>query len=355
MHDSTMSHSNTNAIAIVGDRFMLPSVFAERIAAACGNGIKIRTLEQPWPDEPMEHGYAGSPLEGLKEYMGQPDDVAAFIGDATLLVTHLAPISRAMLERLPNLRFIAVSRGGPVNIDLAAARDHNVLVVNTPGRNATAVAEFTIGAILAETRLIRSGHESLRAGEWRGDLYRADRTGRELSEMTVGIVGYGAIGSRVIKLLKAFGCKLLVADPYVQLSAQDRNDGVEHVALDELLARADVITLHARVTPETTKFIGRDALARMRKDAILINTARGPLVDYEALHDALVSGRLGGAMLDTFAVEPAPPDWPLLQLPNVTLTPHIAGASVRTVTIAAEQAAEEVRRFLAGEPPLNPC
>jgi D-3-phosphoglycerate dehydrogenase / 2-oxoglutarate reductase len=93
----------------------------------------------------------------------------------------------------------------------------------------------------------------------------------------------------------------------------------------------------------------------MRKDAILINTARGPLVDYEALHDALASGRLGGAMLDTFAVEPAPPDWPLLRLPNVTLTPHIAGASVRTVTIAAEQAAEEVRRFLAGEPPLNPC
>src|ERR1700752_1901027 len=84
----------SSSIAIVGDRFMLPSVFAERIAAACGNGIKIRTLEQPWPDEPMEHGYAGSPLEGLKEYMGQPDEVAAFIGDATLLVTHLAPISR---------------------------------------------------------------------------------------------------------------------------------------------------------------------------------------------------------------------------------------------------------------------
>src|SRR2546430_2775460 len=246
----------SSSIAIVGDRFMLPSVFAERIAAACGNGVNIRTLEQPWPDEPMEHGYAGSPLDGLKEFMGHPDDVAAFIGDAALLVTHLAPISRPMLERLPGLRFIAVSRGGPVNIDLKAARDHNVLVVNTPGRNASAVAEFTVGAILAETRLIRSGHEALRAGEWRGDLYRADRTGRELGEMTVGIVGYG---------------------------------------------------------------------------------------------------RLGGAALDTSAVEPPPPDWPLLQLPSVTLTPHIAGASVRTVTVAADQVAEEVRRFLAGERPLNPC
>lgn len=345
----------SSSIAIIGDRFMLPSVFAEHITAACGNSIDIRTLEQPWPDEPMEHGYAGSTLDGLKEFMGDPDEVAGFIGDATLLVTHLAPISRSMLERLPNLKFIAVSRGGPVNVDLKAARDQDVLVVNTPGRNASAVAEFTIGAILAETRLIRSGHEALRAGEWRGDLYRADRTGRELGEMAVGIVGYGAIGSRVVKLLKAFGCKLLVADPYVQLSTQDRNDGVEHVALDELLVRADVISLHARVTPETTRFIGRDALAKVKKGAFFINTARGPLVDYDALHDALASGQLGGAMLDTFAVEPAPPDWPLLELPNVTLTPHIAGASVRTVTIAAEQAAEEVRRFLAGEPPLNPC
>src|ERR671936_1494833 len=114
--------------------------------------------------------------------MGDPDEVATFIGDAALLVTHLAPISRSMLERLPNLKFIAVSRGGPVNIDMEAARDHNVKVVNTPGRNAPAVAEFTIGAILAETRLIREGHESLRQGVWRGDLYRADLTGTELSE-----------------------------------------------------------------------------------------------------------------------------------------------------------------------------
>ena len=345
----------SSSIAIVGDRFMLPSVFAEKITAACGNGVDIRLLEQPWPDEPMEHGYAGSKLDGLKEFMGDPDEVAEFIGDAALLVTHLAPISRSMLERLPNLKFIAVSRGGPVNIDMQAARDHGVIVVNTPGRNASAVAEFTIGAILSETRLIRSGHESLRGGEWRGDLYRADRTGRELGEMTVGIVGYGAIGSRVVKLLKAFGCRILVADPYVQLSAQDRNDGVEHVGLADLLARADVISLHARVTSETTGLIDGAALAQVKPGAFLINTARGPLVDYKALFEVLSSGRLAGAMLDTFAVEPVPPDWPLLQLPNVTLTPHIAGASLRTVTIAADQAAEEVRRYLAGEPPLNPC
>ncbi|MDA4845071.1 2-hydroxyacid dehydrogenase [Hoeflea poritis] len=341
-------------IAIIGDLFMLPEVFAQKIETVCGNDHTIRTMQQPWPDVPMEHGYAVAGMDGLKEYFGTAEEVLDFVGDADIFVTHLAPLSRAMMEQLPNLRLVAVSRGGPVSIDMQASRDNNILVVNTPGRNATAVAEFTIGAILAETRLIREGHESLRAGDWRGDLYRADRTGRELNEMTVGVIGYGNIGTRVVRLLRAFGTNVLVCDPYVQLSEQDRRDGVRHVSLEELLAGSDVVTMHPRVTPETQGMIGKDAFAAMKKGAIFINTARGPLVDYDALYDALHSGHLGGAMLETFAVEPVPPDWPLLQLPNVTLTPHIAGASVRTVTFAAEQAAEEVRRFLAGEPPINP-
>jgi D-3-phosphoglycerate dehydrogenase len=125
--------------------------------------------------------------------------------------------------------------------------------------------------------------------------------------------------------------------------------------LDRLIRRADIVTLHARVTAETTGFIGAAQFAAMRPGTYFVNTARGPLVDYGALYEALAGGHLAGAAIETFAVEPVPPDWKLLQLPNVTLTPHIAGASVRTVTFAAEQAAEEVRRYLAGEPPLNPC
>ena len=342
-------------IAIIGDRFMLPSVFAGKIVAACGEGHTIRALEQPWPDEPMEHGYAKAGLDGLKEYFGKPDEIVDFVADAEIFVTHLAPLSDGMFARLPQLKFVAVSRGGPVNIDMKAARARGVRVVNTPARNASAVAEFTIGAILAETRMIRSGHDALKRGDWRGDLYRADLTGRELSEMTVGVIGYGTIGTRLVKLLKPFGCKIMVCDPYVQLSAQDRADGVAHVDLDTLVSGSDVVTLHARVTAETTGMIDAKAFARMKPGATFVNTARGPMVDYDALYDALKSGHLRGAMLETFAVEPPPPDWPLLHLPNVTLTPHIAGASVKTVTYAAEMAAEEVRRYLAGEPPLNPC
>jgi len=345
----------TVSIAIIGDRFMLPSMFENAIRRKCGDGPQIRSLEMPWPDEPMEHGYAKDGLDGLKEYMGDPEEVISFIGDSEVAVTQLAPFSAGMMDRMPGLRLIAVSRGGPVNIDMAAARARKIRVVNTPGRNASAVAEFTIGAILAETRLITRGHESLRQGEWRGDLYRADLTGEELSEMTVGVVGYGHVGTKVVRILKAFGCKILVCDPYVQLSVEDLKDGVEQVSLDRIIADSDVVTLHARVTSETRGFFGAEQFAAMKKGAYFVNTARGPLVDYPALTQALKSRHLRGAAIETFGIEPVPPDWELLQLDNVTLTPHIAGASVKTVKFAADAAAEEVRRYIAGEPPLNPC
>ena len=132
--------------------------------------------------------------------------------------------------------------------------------------------------------------------------------------MTVGLIGYGEVGRRVVKLLKAFGCRILVSDPYVQLSAEDLHDGVIQTSLARLLAESDVVSLHPRVTPETTKMINRDTLAQMKKGAYVINTARGPLLDYDALYDALKSNHLRGAMLETFSIEPAPPDWPLLQL-----------------------------------------
>lgn len=345
----------TTRIAIIGDRFMLPDMFETALQEACGAQVACHKLEQPWPDKPMEHGYAVAGMDGLKEYMGTAEEVIAHVEDAPVLVTHLAPLSRQMFEALPALKLVAVSRGGPVNIDMEAAREHGVTVVNTPGRNASAVAEFTIGAIIAETRNITKGHDALRKGDYRGDLYRADVTGDELSDMTVGIIGHGAVGTRVVKLLRAFGSRVLVCDPYVQLDPDDAKGGVEKVDLATLLSLSDVVSLHPRVTAETRNMMNADTLRAMKPGAVLVNTARGPLMDYDALHEVLAEGYLGGAMLETFAIEPVPPDWPLLGLPNVTLTPHIAGASLKTVRIAAAKAAEEVRRWLAGEPPLNPC
>lgn len=345
----------TTRIAIIGDRFMLPDMFEAALNQTCGDAISCHKLQQPWPDMPMEHGYATPGMAGLKEYMGSAEEVIGHVGEAPVLVTHLAPLSRSIFEALPDLKLVAVSRGGPVNIDMDAARDSGVTVVNAPGRNASAVAEFTIGAIIAETRNITKGHDALRNGRFRGDLYRADMAGDELSDLTVGVIGYGNIGTRVVKLLRAFGTKVLVCDPYVQLDPRDTADGVQMVSLDALLEHSDIVTLHPRVTDETRNMMNAKTLRAMKKGAILINTARGPLMDYDALCDVLSEGHLRGAMLETFAIEPPPPDWPLLQLPNVTLTPHIAGASLKTVRIAAANAAEEVRRWLANEPPLNPC
>ncbi|HIP80217.1 MAG TPA: oxidoreductase [Kiloniellaceae bacterium] len=355
MSGNSKGDSAKTEIAIIGDRFMLSALFEEALQAACGEAVTCRSLDLPWPDEPMEHGYQTPGMDGLKEYMGDPEAVIAHVGPAPVLVTHLAPLSSAMFAAMPDLKLVAVSRGGPVNIDMGAAAEHGVTVVNTPGRNASAVAEFTIGAILAQTRNITSGHDALRRGEYRGDLYRADVTGEELSELTVGIIGYGNVGSRVVPLLRAFGCRILVNDPYVQLSPEDAAGGVTMVGFDQVLAESDVVSLHPRVTEETRGMMDAAAFAAMKPGSIVVNTARGPLMDYDALYEVLVSGHLRGAMLETFAIEPTPPDWPLLQLPNVTLTPHIAGASVKTVRIAAAKAAEEVRRWLRGEPPLNPC
>ncbi len=350
-------------VAVIGDNFMLPEAFISSLNRLKGLEFVIRQEQQSWPDVDMTHGYdpAGqgvtldrTELADLKEYFGTPDDVIPLIKDADILICHLPPISHSVIDAAPDLKLIGVSRGGPVNIDLAAARARGIQVVNTPGRNAGAVAEFTIGMILSQTRLITTGHTALATtGDWSGHLYRADTTGRELGEMTVGIIGYGHIGTKVVRHLKSFGCRILVCDPYVQLSPTDLDDGVMQVSLEALLEESDVVTMHPRVTSETTGMIGAEQFEKMKDGAFFINTARGPLVDYEALHQALTSGKLAGAGLETFGIEPVPINSPLLKLPNVTLTPHIAGASVKTVTNAADMLAEEVRRFLAGEPLIN--
>ncbi|MGI9433732.1 MAG: 2-hydroxyacid dehydrogenase [Geminicoccaceae bacterium] len=353
-------------VTVIGDNFMLPEKFIESLNRLNGFDFAIRQEKQNWPDEDMTHGYdpagqgglvdpAGlAGLPGLKEYFGTPEDVIPLIQDAEIYIGHLAPITQSVLDAAPNLKLIGISRGGPVNINIGATRARGIPVVNTPGRNAGAVAEFTIGMILSQTRLIIRGHTALsQNGDWSGHLYRADTTGHELAEMTVGIIGYGHIGTKVVRHLKSFGCRILVNDPYVQLSPGDLDDGVQQVSLDTILTDADIITMHPRVTSETTGMIGAEQFDRMKDNAYFINTARGPLVDYDALYQALVTRKLAGAGLETFATEPAPPDSPLLKLPNVTLTPHIAGASVKTVTNAADMLAEEVRRFLNGEPLIN--
>ena len=339
-------------LAVIGDNFITTSSLIRHIEALNAS-LEIREKQYPWPDEPM-HLVADRPdLEGIREYVGTPEEVVEIAQSAEILVNHLAPVSEGILESLPDLRMIVITRGGPVNIDVAAVAERGVRLANMPGRNASAVAEFTIGLMLAETRHIRGGHESLRAHRWRGDLYRQDLAGRELGELSVGIIGYGNVGTRVVSLLLAFGARILVHDPFKNLGEGHRASGVEQTGIDRLLAESDLVSIHSRLQADGTNRFDRSFFSRMRKGTILVNTARGVMVDYSDLHDVLSDGTLRSAALDTFDNEP-PLDSPILDLPNVTLTPHLAGSSRNTVEVTARMAAEEVRRYLEGESPLNP-
>jgi D-3-phosphoglycerate dehydrogenase / 2-oxoglutarate reductase len=243
--------------------------------------------------------------------------------DVQILLVQFAPVDRRSLERFPALNVLGVLRGGCENVDLQAATERGICVLNTPGRNARAVAECTLGLILAEIRNLARSHAALKAGDWRREFPNSQAI-PELRGKTVGLVGYGAIGRLVAHYLQAFGSRIIAFDPYLQGDPAP----AERVDLNTLLEQSDVVSLHARLTPENHHLIGAAELARMKSSAVLVNTARSGLVDEQALIDALAKGSIMGAALDVFDCEPIGPGHPLLELENVTLTPHLAGSSI---------------------------
>lgn len=268
--------------------------------------------------------------------------LAGHTAEITMIATHFTPVDGALIERLPALRYVATLRAGTEHIDTDAAAGRGIVVINNPGRNANAVAEFTLGLLLAQLRGIEAGGGELRAGRWLGTEARVGFA--ELSGRVVGLVGFGQVGRRLAELLGGFGCQIVIHDPYLPV---DLPSNVRVATLDEVLRTADVISLHARLTPETKGLIGREALASMRPTAILVNTARAELVDETALVDALRTGRLAGAAIDVFAIEPLPREHPLRGLPNVTLTPHLAGTTVEAHTMAALRLAARIEAVVA--------
>ncbi len=293
-------------------------------------------------DRISEHGLAVLREPGWQVIQPATAALPGELADADALIVRSATrVTAELLERARGLRVVGRAGVGVDNIDVEAATGRGVLVMNTPGGNAPSVAEHAFALLLALARSVPQFDASLHAGRWE----KSGAAGIELRGKTLGLVGLGRVGSEVARRARAFDMHVLAHDPQIPAEAA-REAGVELVSLRELLERSDFISLHAALSPATERMIKADSLAQMKVGAFLINTARGELVDETALVDALRCGRLGGAALDVFTVEP-PKDSPLLGLPNVIATPHIAGSTREAQEEVGTLIAQQVRDFLA--------
>lgn len=327
-------------LLVIGDHFIPPSLMRASVTAVVRDELEISEASTPFPLEPFRD------IAEVKEASGSEEQMIEVLRGVSLSIAHHAPLTRKVLETCPELRLFLVCRGGPVNVNLQAATAAGVTIGFTPGRNAAATAEFSVAMALAAFRRIPATDFGIRNGQWPGN-YTFDTAGFELEAMTCGVIGYGEIGRRVARILMGFGASVLVYDPYADITATER---VERVSLQELLRRSRVVSLHARETAETRGMIGKTELSLMPKGSVLVNCARGALLDYEALEEALRSGHLFAAAADVFPQEPLPQQSSLLSLPNFVMTPHIAGGTRQAAEKACRIASEELERFLKNEP-----
>lgn len=317
--------------------------------------MKAIVLVQP-PHDPAVAGPFFGHLLGpdwmVQAYPSQeavPDDVAATAG---YLIAALAPVGAQLLTRAPALRLIQVPGHGFDHIDLAAARTAGVPVatVASSGAEAHTVAEWAILTAGAASRRLVHGHNELAGGRFANtDQMQAGLF--ELAGKTIGIVGFGRIGREVAKRARAFDMNVIYADAFAAPPEVEQRFEAQRVDLDELLQRADIVTLHVPSTGSTRGLIGKREFELMKREAILVNTSRGPVVDHDALVDVLRSGRIRGAALDVFDPEPPPADDPLLSLDNVVLSPHLAGVTAESLLRILIAACENCKRAARGEEP----
>lgn len=250
-------------------------------------------------------------------------DALATVHDYRVVVTQFAPVGATSIANGRGLELIAINRAGLQNLDVAAAADRGIEVFNVPGRNANAVAEHTVGLMIAHLRSIAAAHAALKRGDWLEEF--GGPGPRELAEVEVGLVGLGRIGTRVAELLAPFGCVVRAYDPHVDPSEVALD--LELVDLDALMARSDVVSIHVPLSDETRGLVTAGHLGLLGPTGVLVNTARAEVVDQAALRQAVQQGTIAGAALDVFDTEPLPADDPLVTSPRTTLTPHLAGTT----------------------------
>lgn len=269
--------------------------------------------------------------------MSREEVMAAIPNADALIIRSATKVGRAMLQAAPKLKLVGRAGVGVDNVDLDAATEHGVVVMNAPDGNTIATAELTLGLMLALARHIPAAHNSLAGGQWERKAYM----GTELRNKTLGIVGFGRVGRAVAKRALAFEMHVIAHDPFLPDDA-GKAFGVEMVALDDLYARADYITLHALVNDENRHMINAASIARMKKGVRIVNAARGALIDEVALAAAIKEGKVAGAALDVYNEEPPEPGNPLIGLPGVIDTPHLGASTIEAQDEVAVQIAQQV-------------
>lgn len=281
-----------------------------------------------------------------------PEGIIEEIEDADVLMVHLCPVTAELISKAKKLKYILCNRGGVENVDVEAATEHHIMVLNNPAHNANAVAEYTIGLMLNEMRNISRSYFALKNHEWREKYPNSARI-RELKDLTIGIVGFGNVGQLVCEKLRGFECNILVSNLYKpDMDNEKINwEKVKYVDLEELILNSDIITLHARGGIGKIIF-GKHEFEMMKPTAYFINTSRAYMVDYHALYNALNEQKIKGAAIDVFETEPIPEEYELLQLDNVTLTNHRGGDTINAYDESPKMMLEQFENYIInGERP----
>jgi len=323
-------------LLVIGDHFISPQLMRTSLGSLA-NQFEITEAATPFPIEPFRN------IAEVREASGSEEQMIEVLDGVAICIAHHAPLTQRVMQHAKELRIFIVCRGGPVNVNIPVATEHSIAIAYTPARNAAATAEHTIAMMLSALRFIPQTDAAIRQGQWKGN-YTWDSSAFELETATVGLIGYGAIGSIVARILHGFGAKVLCYDPYARIS--DGSSVIQLANLDELLERSNIISLHARETAETRNILGAEQIGKLRPGAVVVNCARGALMDYNALEQALRSGHLFAAAADVFPEEPLSSGSSLLQLPNFVMTPHIAGGTKQAAIKATQIAAEELQSYL---------
>lgn len=330
-------------VLCVGDLFLSSEKFREGVEEELGDGSHT-VREVMWAGESPEDQHH---LQQVMEQEGPeaapyPEEIVEAVGEAEVIEVHFAPIPRAVLEAGPNLKAVVVARAGTENVNIEAASERGIAVVNLVGRNAPAVAEQAIALMLAETRDIARVDRGIRRGEW---PKKFPQEPYDLHGSTVGLIGFGQVARQLASRISGFDVNLLVYDPYVDNTTIESHGGEKVNDLERIFRESDFVSLHARLTEETRRFIGREQFEMMKPTAYFINNARSRMVRYDDLYEVLEEGRIAGAALDVHDDEPLGEGNPWTELENVTFTPHLAGSTASTWQNSVKMTAEAVKEI----------